>query len=84
MLVSSFQLSTFARQLGLDKIANVDLILAEKSHRILSEALEAYIGAFYLDCCQMYGVSDAQMKVRKLCIDLIDPMLDLIIKTWKV
>jgi dsRNA-specific ribonuclease len=81
MLVSSSQLSTFARQWGLDKTANVDLVLAKKSHRILSEALVAYIGAFYLDCCQLYGVSDAQMKVRNLCINLIDPMLDLIIKT---
>ncbi|RIA87032.1 hypothetical protein C1645_740421 [Glomus cerebriforme] len=62
MLVSSSQLSTFARQWGLDEIAKVDLTLAKKNNRILGEALEAYIGAFYLDCCQMYGVSDAHMK----------------------
>jgi len=84
MLVCSQQLSGFALQWGLDKIVNVDLTHVKKNHRILGEALEAYIGAYYLDCCQIYGMSDAHMKVKELCINLIDPMLDLIIKTWKV
>ncbi|CAG8547412.1 12935_t:CDS:2, partial [Funneliformis caledonium] len=62
MLVSSNQLSKFACQWGLDKIANVDLTLAKKNHRILGEALEAYIGAYYLDCCQVNGKNGAHMK----------------------
>ncbi|CAI2164832.1 18955_t:CDS:2 [Funneliformis geosporum] len=62
MLVSSNQLSKFACQWGLDKIANVDLTLAKKNNRILGEALEAYIGAYYLDCCRVHGQSGAHMK----------------------
>ncbi|CAG8477124.1 4422_t:CDS:2 [Acaulospora morrowiae] len=84
MLVCSYQLSSFAVEWGLDRMTNVDLKAAKTNKRILGEALEAYIGAYYLDACTLYGDNYGHTKVRELCIELVDPLLEQMMKTWKI
>ncbi|CAG8481441.1 4968_t:CDS:10 [Acaulospora colombiana] len=82
MLVCSHQLNSFAVEWGLDRMVNVDLNQAKTNNRILGEALEAYIGAYYLDACTLYGDSNGHVKVRDLCIELVDPLLEQMMKTF--
>ncbi|CAH1758163.1 7840_t:CDS:2 [Entrophospora sp. SA101] len=87
LLVQSKQLKFFAIEWELDKLANIEgpiKLNLKENIRPYSECLEAYIGGYYLDLCERKGDDEAELKVKELCIDIVEQTIDSMIKTWKV
>ena len=76
------QLARFAHETGLDTLvmsSSCNRSTVKDNPNVLGEALEAYIGALYLD----YG-EEGERQVREFVICLIDSKMTDIRESWEV
>ena len=79
LLVNRRQLARFAHETGLDTLVTCNRVTEKDNPNVLGEALEAYIGALYLD----YG-EEGERQVREFVICLIDSKMADIRESWEV